>query len=135
MFTIFQIVELQSPSLNAHLTVGVNGGSSMGSTLSHDEEDMSLLLPGEATSLSNTSSLIFSSVVVCPEQCLTLQLLSSWQLHLNLKKECTFYMSSQGHYPCKQFNLQYVQFLLTFTISNTGILSFSVIFKLFTQYQ
>ena len=67
MLTIFQIVELQSPSLNAHVTVGGNGSSSMGSTLLHDEEDMSLLLPGEATSLSETSSLIFSSVVACPE--------------------------------------------------------------------
>ena len=58
MLTIFQIVELQSPSLNAYLTVSVNGGCSIESTLLDDEEDMSLLLTGEAISLSNTSSLI-----------------------------------------------------------------------------
>ena len=44
--TIFQIVELQSPSLSAHLTIGVNGGSSIGSTLSHDGDDTSVILSG-----------------------------------------------------------------------------------------
>ena len=51
ILTIFQIVELQSPSLSAHLTVGVKGGSSMGLTLLHDDGlDTSLILPGDAIS-------------------------------------------------------------------------------------
>ena len=49
--TIFQIVELHSPSLSAHLTVGVQGGSSMGLTLLHDDGlNTSLILPGDAIS-------------------------------------------------------------------------------------
>ena len=51
ILTIFQIVELQSPSLTAHLTIGVKGGCSMGLTLLHDDRlNTSLILPGDAIS-------------------------------------------------------------------------------------
>ena len=51
ILTVFQIVELQSPSLSAHLTVGVKGGSSVGSTLLHDDGlNTSLTLPGDTIS-------------------------------------------------------------------------------------
>ena len=85
ILTIFHIVELQSPFLSAHLTVGVNGQSSMGSTLSHDDRlDTSLILPGDAI-----STLIFFWGV-CQEHALSFQIpgvcLELWfPLHLQEK--------------------------------------------------
>ena len=78
ILTIFQIVELQSPSLSAHLTVGVNGGSSMGSILSHDDGLDSAAVCDQGTQHDFSSAAVICHLsVVAHIRFLHLQLMST----------------------------------------------------------